>query len=105
MTEAVAQLQKGVDLVADLPDGAARHEQELDQQLLFGRALMAAKGYGAPELGENSRAIKVQFSRRSDGRPGRFRSRRSDLPLTCPLARYRQEGQAGPTLNIAVRAA
>ena len=52
MTEAVVQLQKGLDLLADLPDGAARHEQELELQLLFGRALMAAKGYGAPELGE-----------------------------------------------------
>jgi predicted ATPase len=60
MTEAIAQLQKGLDLVADLPNGAARHEQELDLQLLFGKALMAARGYGAPELGETlARARKL----------------------------------------------
>ena len=66
MTEALAQLQKGLDLQADLPDGAVRHEQELDLQLLLGRALMAAKGYGAPELGETlarARQLSEQLDR------------------------------------------
>jgi predicted ATPase len=52
MTEAVAQLGKGLDLLSSLPDNDKRQEQELNLQLMFGRALMAAKGYGAPELGE-----------------------------------------------------
>jgi class 3 adenylate cyclase/predicted ATPase len=52
MTEAVAQLGKALDLLSSLPDNERRQHQELDLQLMFGRALMAAKGYGAPELGE-----------------------------------------------------
>src|ERR1700747_3445103 len=52
MTEALAQLGKGLDLLSSLPTHQTRQEQELDLQLPFGRALMAAKGYGAPELGE-----------------------------------------------------
>jgi hypothetical protein len=54
-------LHLGGGELADLPDGAARHEQELDLQLLFGRALMAAKGYGAPELGETLARSKYSF--------------------------------------------
>jgi class 3 adenylate cyclase/predicted ATPase len=52
MTEAVGQLGKGLHLLSSLPDDNKRQAQELDLQLIFGRALMAAKGYGAPELGE-----------------------------------------------------
>jgi class 3 adenylate cyclase len=52
MTEAVAQLGKSLNLLMTLPQDEKRREQELDLQLMFGRALMASKGYGAPELGE-----------------------------------------------------
>jgi len=52
MTEAVAQLRKGLDLLSGAPDGTARWEQELDLQISLGRALIATKGYAAPESGE-----------------------------------------------------
>jgi class 3 adenylate cyclase/predicted ATPase len=52
MTEAVAQLRKGLDLLSSIPDGTARQEQELDLQITLGHALMAAKGLAAPEPGE-----------------------------------------------------
>jgi class 3 adenylate cyclase/predicted ATPase len=52
MTEAVAQLQKGLDLLSVVPDCAARRDQELDLQIALGRALVATKGYSAPEPGE-----------------------------------------------------
>jgi tetratricopeptide (TPR) repeat protein len=52
MTEAVAQLRKGLDLLSCAPDGAARQQQELDLQITLGHALMAAKGLAAPEPGE-----------------------------------------------------
>jgi class 3 adenylate cyclase/tetratricopeptide (TPR) repeat protein len=52
MTEAVAQLRKGLDLLFRLPDGAARQEQELNLQMTIGDALIATKGYSAPEPGE-----------------------------------------------------
>jgi predicted ATPase len=52
MTEAVAQLRKGLDLLSTMPDGTARQEQELELQITLGHALMAAKGLAAPEPGE-----------------------------------------------------
>jgi tetratricopeptide (TPR) repeat protein len=52
MTEAVAQLRKGLDLLSRMPDDGARQERELDQQIELGRALFATKGYAAPEAGE-----------------------------------------------------
>jgi class 3 adenylate cyclase/tetratricopeptide (TPR) repeat protein len=52
MQEALAQIRKGLDLFSDLPDGAARWEQELDLQIALGHALMATKGMAAPGPGE-----------------------------------------------------
>jgi len=53
MTEAVAQLKKGLELLGGLPNGAQRQEQELELQITLGQALIANKGYGAPEPGES----------------------------------------------------
>ena len=66
MTEAVAQLRKGLDALAGLPDGPRRRQQELDLQLALGPALMATKGYSAPEVGETfarARALAEQLDR------------------------------------------
>src|SRR5262249_46655352 len=52
MTEAVAQLQKGLDLLASLPDRDWRRQQELELLLALARALIAAKGYAAPAVEE-----------------------------------------------------
>jgi predicted ATPase len=52
MTEAVAQLRKGLDILAGLPDGAARQQQELDLQIALGHALDTTKGLAAFEAGE-----------------------------------------------------
>ena len=43
VTEAVAQLRKGLDLLSDVPDGVARQEQELDPQSTLGYGLTATK--------------------------------------------------------------
>jgi predicted ATPase len=51
MTEAVAQLRKGL-LLSTAPAGATRQKQELDLQISLGHALIATKGYSAPEPGE-----------------------------------------------------
>ena len=66
MTEAVAQLRKGLDLLAGLPDGPGRRQQELDLQIALGSALIATKGYSAPEVGETiarARALAEQLDR------------------------------------------
>jgi predicted ATPase len=52
MTEAVAQLREGIDLLSGIHDGTAREQQELDLQVTLGHALMAAKGLAAPEPGK-----------------------------------------------------
>jgi predicted ATPase len=54
MTEAVAQLQKGLRLLASLPDGSWHQQQELDLLVALGKALSAAKGFSAPETAETS---------------------------------------------------
>ncbi len=48
MTEAVAQLRKGLDVLAGLPDGPWRRQQELDLQFALRPALIATKGFRRP---------------------------------------------------------
>jgi predicted ATPase len=55
--EAIAQLTKGLELIPALPDAAARWRRELELQIALGVALMAARGWAAPEVGRaNARA-------------------------------------------------
>ena len=48
--EAVAHLTKGLEVLATLPDTPERAQQELDLQIALGPALMATRGYAAPEV-------------------------------------------------------
>jgi class 3 adenylate cyclase/tetratricopeptide (TPR) repeat protein len=52
MKEAVSQLKKGLDLLANLPSDTRRHQHELDLQIVLGQALMASQHYAAPEVGQ-----------------------------------------------------
>jgi tetratricopeptide (TPR) repeat protein len=66
MSEAVAQLQKGLDLLAILPANPWRQQQELDLRTALGPALAATKGLSAPDVGENygqARARSEQLDR------------------------------------------
>jgi hypothetical protein len=66
MVEAIAQLRKGLDTLAGLPDGSSRQQQELDLQAALGSALGSAKGHGAVEVGEalaRARALAEQLDR------------------------------------------
>jgi class 3 adenylate cyclase/tetratricopeptide (TPR) repeat protein len=63
MTEAMAQLRKGLDVLDSLPDGPGRRQTELDLQLAFGLALMATKGYSAPEVGRTYARARVLAER------------------------------------------
>jgi class 3 adenylate cyclase/tetratricopeptide (TPR) repeat protein len=66
MTEAVSQLQRGLDLLASLPDTPSRQQQELDLRVTLGLALMATRGYAAPEVGDmigRARALAEQLDR------------------------------------------
>ncbi|UXN66317.1 AAA family ATPase (plasmid) [Phyllobacterium sp. A18/5-2] len=58
--EAITHLNRGLELLASLPDDAARWRQELELQVALGVALMAAKGWAAPEVGwANARAREL----------------------------------------------
>ena len=51
MAEAAAQLQKGLDQLALLPDDRQRQQQELEFWSALGAALRFVKGQGTPEMG------------------------------------------------------
>jgi tetratricopeptide (TPR) repeat protein len=48
--EAIRHLTRGLEVLALLPETIQRAHQELDLQIALGRAVMAAKGFAAPEL-------------------------------------------------------
>jgi predicted ATPase len=48
--EAIAHLMKGLEVLSTLPDTPERPQQELDLQMTLGPALMALKGWSAPEV-------------------------------------------------------
>src|SRR5262249_17773945 len=52
MIESIAQVRKGLDLLAHLPKEPERWRQELDLQKVLGAALLASKGNAAPETGQ-----------------------------------------------------
>jgi predicted ATPase/class 3 adenylate cyclase len=47
-TEALAHLNRGLELNAALPDGAERQRQELDLQIVLGKVIVATKGHAIP---------------------------------------------------------
>jgi class 3 adenylate cyclase/predicted ATPase len=49
--EAASHLNKGLELLKALPETPERIQQELQMQTLLGSALMATKGFAAPEVG------------------------------------------------------
>ncbi len=66
MAEAVAQLQKGLALIANLPDSRERQAHELDLQTALGPALVATRGYSAPDVGltwARARALAEELDR------------------------------------------
>jgi predicted ATPase len=50
--EAIGHLSKGLTVLPTLPATAERLQHELHMQLTLGTALMATRGYGAPEVGQ-----------------------------------------------------
>jgi hypothetical protein len=52
MVEAVAQLEKGLELLATMPSSRGHQQQELDLRLALGAALAATRGYSSPQVGE-----------------------------------------------------
>jgi class 3 adenylate cyclase/tetratricopeptide (TPR) repeat protein len=94
MTEAVAQLRRGLSVLASLPDGPWRQRQELDLQSALCSALCATKGLAAADVGETlgrARVLAEQLDRVEylppllDGQWG-FHFGRSEHRLALSLA-------------------
>lgn len=51
MPEAVSRLERGLEVIALLPDSSARHQLELQYQLARGKALIATRGYAEATTG------------------------------------------------------
>ena len=64
MTEAVVPLQKGLSLLAALPDDPWRQQQELDLRFALGQAQTATRGYAAPEVMESLARARVLAEQR-----------------------------------------
>ena len=98
----MAQLQKGLDLLAGLPDSPWRREHELELRIALGQALIGAKGYAAPAVGEvfaRAHVLAVQLNRSDHIVPllwgqWTFHLARSELRLALSLAeRIEQIGE------------
>jgi class 3 adenylate cyclase len=103
MSEAVAQLRRGLELLASMPDGADHEQRELELQAALVPAVIAAKGYTAPEVGETiarARSLAEKLDR-TDYLIGLlygecvYRLVRGELKLTLSLAKnLEQIGEA-----------
>jgi class 3 adenylate cyclase/predicted ATPase len=93
--EAISHLTKGLALLATLPETPARAQQELDVLIALGPALMATKGFAAPEVEQTyarARALCTQLGETPQLVPtlrglGRFYQTRG------PLAAAREVGE------------
>jgi predicted ATPase len=57
--EAIGHLSQGLELLKTLPDTPQRTQQELEFQIALGNALVAAKGFAAPEVGQTYRQARA----------------------------------------------
>jgi len=91
MTEAEAQLRKGLDLLANLPDGNERQEHELTLQIALGTALMATQGFAGPALAQTlsqARRLCEQLDRPSQlasllSEESHYHLMQAELALAC----------------------
>jgi class 3 adenylate cyclase/predicted ATPase len=66
MIEAVAQARKGLEVLARVPDGRSRWQQELELQSALGVALNVSLGAAAPETGQVYARARVLCDRLGD---------------------------------------
>ena len=93
MAEAAAQFQKGLDQLALLPDDRERRRQELEFRSGLGAALVAAKGFAAPETGRAYARARELWDQL--GSPSEF------LQVPMGLARYHsQHGEIDLALRL-----
>ncbi len=114
--EAIAHLQRGLELLATLPDTPARAPQELVLCLALGQAQVMARGYAAPEVErtlQRARELCQQVGESPQIFPAlfglwRFYQARANFPAAHDLARQLlavAERQGDPMLLTAAHVA
>jgi class 3 adenylate cyclase/tetratricopeptide (TPR) repeat protein len=66
--QALAYLDRGLELLRSLPEGPERYRQELDVQIARGQSLHATQGFAAPETGRTfgrARELCARFGNRA----------------------------------------
>jgi predicted ATPase len=91
-TEAIQHLTKGLTLLKTLPDTPERTQNELGLLLTLGPVLMAAKGYGAPEV-EHTYAQALQLCQQAGDTPPLFPVAEQCLHVTLDVA-HRQQAKS-----------
>jgi hypothetical protein len=71
MTEAEAQLNRGLNLLRGLPADDWRWQNELDLLATLGPALIATKGYLAPDVGKTFARAKTLAEQLNRPEPAR----------------------------------
>jgi class 3 adenylate cyclase/DNA-binding winged helix-turn-helix (wHTH) protein/predicted ATPase len=92
--EAVSHLNQGLEALASLPDHNRHVHRELPMQIALGRALMAIKGYGAPEVGY-AYARARSLSRHMGDTPQRFSVMRGLAAFYSIRAEYQTAQELG----------
>jgi len=64
--EAIVHLSKGIEIISSLPDSEERLRQEIQLNTSLGVALMAAKGWGAPDVLQAFSKARVLSERLND---------------------------------------
>ena len=108
MTEAVAQLQKGFDLLKSMPDNSARQQRELDLRIALGQALVTTKGNYAPTLVVRLTPVPEQLCRAARSprycsaalRPIAFHLLRGELQLALSASRWRDRATCGEAAMV-----
>jgi predicted ATPase len=99
MTEALAQLQKGLGQLASVPDNSRREALELNLQITLGPALIATRGYSSAEAGDTfvrARTLAEQLGRSDYDAAllyglSTYHSVRSEYRLALPLVERMQQ--------------
>jgi predicted ATPase/DNA-binding SARP family transcriptional activator/class 3 adenylate cyclase len=101
---AISHFRRGLELLETLPDTPERSQKELDLQIALGPALIATKGYGAPEIERvyiRARELCQQLGETSHLFPVLYRTSVFYFTKSEP---HKAREQAEQFLNLAQRA-
>jgi class 3 adenylate cyclase/predicted ATPase len=93
-SEAIAQLNRGLDLLKHLPAGAERDAHEFELRLALGQVFIATRGHAAPEVGQ-------AFGRARELCTGGSENPRLTMVLMGLGSFHQMRGELGPAIGFA----